>query len=157
MEATRASRFVQLALESVPLSRIDSHIMEEESRDGRLRADAQKRGLILLIGGALLAAGLAEFVGRLPTSSPPAAPVFAFDEVDVLAPAYVVRGPVDVNIASAGDLERLPGIGAVLAARIVAEREERGPFATIDDMARVNGIGPATIDGFRDRAIAGDQ
>jgi len=131
--------------------------MEETGRSRRPGADAQTRGLILLIGGALLAAGLGEFVGRLPASSPPAARVFIFDAVDVVAPAFVVRGPVDVNVASAADLERLPGIGAVLAARIVADRDEYGAFATIDDLVRVSGIGPATVDGFRDRAIAGDQ
>ncbi|HEX9780001.1 MAG TPA: ComEA family DNA-binding protein [bacterium] len=52
---------------------------------------------------------------------------------------------VDVNRASAAELERLPGIGPRLAGRIAKEREARGPFTTVDDLARVPGIGPATV------------
>jgi competence ComEA-like helix-hairpin-helix protein len=54
-------------------------------------------------------------------------------------------GAVNVNRASAVDLERLPGIGPALAQRIVADREARGPFATISAMDRVPGIGPALL------------
>jgi competence ComEA-like helix-hairpin-helix protein len=51
---------------------------------------------------------------------------------------------IDVNRAGAAELETLPGIGPVLAARIVAERERRGPFRSVDDLRRVSGIGPVT-------------
>jgi competence protein ComEA len=49
-------------------------------------------------------------------------------------------GPLDLNVASAEDLEELPGIGEVLAARIVAHRDEHGPFTSVDDLAQVEGI-----------------
>jgi competence protein ComEA len=48
---------------------------------------------------------------------------------------------IDLNTAPAADLEALPGIGAALAARIVADREARGPFGSADDLARVPGVG----------------
>src|SRR4051812_22396723 len=48
---------------------------------------------------------------------------------------------IDLNTATAADLDRLPGIGPVLAARIVAERDKK-PFAKVDDLRRVSGIGP---------------
>jgi len=59
-----------------------------------------------------------------------------------------------VNSADSGLLETLPGIGPALAARIVAERERRA-FATLDDLARVRGIGAATVGRLRGLAVAG--
>jgi len=56
--------------------------------------------------------------------------------------------PVDVNRASATELEALPGIGPALAGRIVAARGER-PFSSVDDLGRVRGIGPATLERLR--------
>jgi competence ComEA-like helix-hairpin-helix protein len=50
--------------------------------------------------------------------------------------------PVPVNRASAAELECLPGIGAALAERIVADRTRRGPFRELKDLERVPGIGP---------------
>src|SRR4051794_31436442 len=62
-------------------------------------------------------------------------------------PAASTHGdePLDLNSASALALERLPGIGPALALRIVTERTARGPFRSIDDLARVRGIGPRTV------------
>jgi competence protein ComEA len=59
---------------------------------------------------------------------------------------------VDVNTADAWLLEALPGIGEVLAQRIVDYRNENGPFLRIEDLANVEGIGPATIEKLRDKA-----
>lgn len=53
--------------------------------------------------------------------------------------------PISVNRATARQLERLPGIGPALAARIVAGR----PYGTVDELDRVKGIGPATISRIR--------
>ena len=52
---------------------------------------------------------------------------------------------IDVNSASAAELDRLPGVGAALAQRIVAERERGGAFDSPDDMRAVSGIGPAKL------------
>lgn len=51
---------------------------------------------------------------------------------------------VDVNDASAAELERLPRVGPALAARIVAWREQHGPFVSLESLRHVRGIGPAT-------------
>ncbi len=64
-------------------------------------------------------------------------------------------GVVDVNTAGAAELESLPGVGPATAAKILASRDVDGPFGSVDDLLRVSGIGPATLDGFRDRVRAG--
>ncbi len=52
---------------------------------------------------------------------------------------------IDPNLATAQELDRLPGVGAVAARAIVAERERTGPFRDAGDLSRVRGIGPATV------------
>ncbi len=56
---------------------------------------------------------------------------------------------LDVNRATEGDLERLPGIGPVLARRIVEYRESRGAFQDIEQLRRVKGIGKKTFERIR--------
>ena len=59
-------------------------------------------------------------------------------------------GPVDLNRAGVADLEALPGVGPVLAQRIVDHREQHGPFGAVDELQDVPGIGPAIFDGLAD-------
>lgn len=61
------------------------------------------------------------------------------------ADAEAAGGLVNLNRASAGQLEQLPGVGPVLAQRIVADREANGPFASLDDLGRVPGVGDAIV------------
>lgn len=56
------------------------------------------------------------------------------------------EGPVDVNRATAVELDVLPGVGPATAAAIVAERERNGPFLAVDELSRVRGIGPAKLE-----------
>ena len=51
--------------------------------------------------------------------------------------------------ATAGQLETLDGIGQVLAQRIVDYRNANGPFASVDDLLEVNGIGPGILETIR--------
>lgn len=53
--------------------------------------------------------------------------------------------PMNVNAASAEELTALPGIGEVLARRIVERREEHGPFLTVESLMEVPGIGEAKL------------
>ena len=50
--------------------------------------------------------------------------------------------PIDLNTASQPELEALPGIGPTTAQAILAYRDEHGPFASVDDLGEVQGIGP---------------
>jgi competence protein ComEA len=52
---------------------------------------------------------------------------------------------VSVNQASAAELQTLPGIGPALAERIIAHREQNGPFASLEDLDAVSGVGPALL------------
>jgi competence protein ComEA len=64
---------------------------------------------------------------------------------------------VDLNRAGEAELLALPGAGRALARRILDERGARGPFLSLDDVARrVNGVGPAMIERWRERAVAGE-
>ena len=61
-------------------------------------------------------------------------------------------GPININTAGASELEALPGIGPALAARIVEYRDGHGPFASVDDLTDVPGIGPAKLEALRSQA-----
>ena len=60
-------------------------------------------------------------------------------------------GLININTATATELEALSGIGEVLAATIVEYRTQNGPFASVDDLLDVSGIGPATLEEIRDQ------
>jgi competence ComEA-like helix-hairpin-helix protein len=64
-------------------------------------------------------------------------------------PAGRVDAAVELNAATAEDLDRLPGIGPVKAAAILATRERLGGFASVDQLTEVRGIGPATVEKLR--------
>lgn len=61
-------------------------------------------------------------------------------------------GGISINSASVSELEDLPGVGPVIAARIVSYRETNGPFTSIDGLAEVSGIGDSIMGSIRDIA-----
>lgn len=64
-------------------------------------------------------------------------------------------GLININIASQSDLEMLPGIGPSTAANIIAHREANGPFATIEAIMDVSGIGDGKFEAIRDLITVG--
>jgi competence protein ComEA len=64
--------------------------------------------------------------------------------------ASTPSGPVNLNTATLEQLDALPGVGPATAKAIIAERERRGGFRSVDDLLDVRGIGPAKLDALRD-------
>jgi competence protein ComEA len=95
-------------------------------------------GLVTLPEGARVADAVAAAGGLLPDADP-----VVGGAADGSGAAGGV-GPVDLNAATAADLDALPGIGPVLAQRIVEHRERNGPFRSVEQLDDVPGIGPAT-------------
>ncbi len=95
------------------------------------------------VPGQPTALGSSVAPGSTPTSKPP--------------PPRPGTGPVkpragevlDLNTATVEDLDGLPGVGPVTAAAIVAWRQANGRFASVDQLADVDGIGPARLDKLR--------
>ncbi len=63
--------------------------------------------------------------------------------------ASIGNGTININRASPKELERLPGIGPVLASRIVEFRSANGSFLTVEDLGKVPGIGNSKLEKFR--------
>ena len=69
------------------------------------------------------------------TAAPPAAPKATASEAR----------PIDINTADSAALESVPGIGKSLSQRILAFREKNGPFQSVDDLLKVQGVGEKSI------------
>ena len=65
--------------------------------------------------------------------------------------------PLDLNRATADQLESLPGIGAVKAAAILAERDSRGGFQSMEELEAVRGIGPSLVAKLRPLVVLGTK
>ena len=115
---------------------------------------AERRGARMLALLLLLGTATDLYRAHFPTSAPEVtAPTARTDSVApgaTLPPAS--RAPVpllDLNTAGVEDLDRLPGIGPVLAQRIVAHRARHGPFQSVDELLAVPGIGARLLERVR--------
>lgn len=66
--------------------------------------------------------------------------------------AAVIR-PVNINTASSRDLESIPGIGVVIASRIIGYREKFGNFGSWEDLKNVKGIGDKKIEALKNQVV----
>ncbi|MFB9325524.1 ComEA family DNA-binding protein [Paenibacillus aurantiacus] len=85
-------------------------------------------------------------------STVPAEITPAYDSSD--AKTAAAEGKLDINRASAEELDALPGIGAAKAKAIVVEREAGGAFGSADDLLRVKGIGPKLLAKLKPHVVA---
>ena len=72
--------------------------------------------------------------------------------IDLSAPGQELLA-IDINHATASEFNLLPSVGPVLAERIVADRKQNGAFVTVNDLSRVPGIGPKTLDQIGDYCV----
>ncbi len=101
----------------------------------------QHAGLLSCVAMGLLML-LATTVAAAATAAPPATERPAESR-------QAQAAPVDVNTATEAELVTVPGIGKALAQRIVEFREKNGPFAKIDDLIKVRGIGEKSLQRLR--------
>jgi competence protein ComEA len=123
----------------------------------------RRPGLVQIPEGSRVADAIAAAGGLLPGSSTEsinlAAPVADGEQVVVPgngqgplpSSSASPDGKLHLNLATAAELDALPGIGPVIAERIVSFREEFGPFQSVDDLLDVPGIGEARLADLRDR------
>ena len=121
-------------------------------------------GLVALAKGSRVADAVAAAGGLLPGAHTEsinlAAPVADGEQIVVPGPnrdsSAVGSGgagdeKIHLNAATAAELDALPGVGPVIAERIVSYREENGPFQALEDLLDVPGIGEAKLADLRDR------
>ncbi len=115
-------------------------------------------GLVTLPEGARVADAVAAAGGLLPEADPSSVNLAALvtdgEQIAVGVPGAAPpaaaagegapAGPLDLNTATVSDLDALPGIGPVLAERIVEHRDRNGRFTGVEQLDDVPGIGPAT-------------
>jgi competence protein ComEA len=92
----------------------------------------------------------------IPVIGQPSAPVAGVSGATVsgTADGTAPSGPIDLNSATAEQLDALPGVGPATAKAIIDHRTKNGPFRSVDDLLDVRGIGPAKLDALRDSVTA---
>lgn len=108
-------------------------------------------GIVRLPGGSRVVDAIAAAGGALPGAALDGLNLARLvrDGEQVLVPRQgeaASSALINLNTADASRLEDLPGVGPVLAARILADRERNGPFASVEDLRRVSGVGAAIVD-----------
>ncbi|MCX6348224.1 MAG: helix-hairpin-helix domain-containing protein [Candidatus Aureabacteria bacterium] len=84
------------------------------------------------------------------------APLLAQEKIDLVVAPLLAQEKSDLNPARATELEKRPGVGPKTAAKIIADREANGPFASIQAVVdRIKGIGPKTILKWEGMAVCG--
>lgn len=129
-------------------------------------ADARVADVIVAAGGTrpdadLGAVNLARRVHDedevvIPSRQPTARPAPTSPAPPATAETDSSPDRININTANVTELDTLPGIGPVLAQRIIDDRTENGPYRTVDDLARVSGISPAMVEALRPQITVGE-
>lgn len=110
--------------------------------------------ILLLICGLSLCMVLGIFIGRNLRSEYAELPQGSVSDT-VTVPETTEDFRLDINTASKAQLMDLPGIGELIAERIIAYRDANGPFQTIDELMNVDGIGQKKLLQMQTRIKAG--
>ncbi len=116
--------------------------------------DAIVKDALLAAGGATVAADLTRINLAMPVQDGDQIYVPARGDdagsAPVASPTRAAGSKVNINKATYEELLTLPGIGETYARRIIEYRKRNGPFARVEDLQNVEGIGAATIERLRD-------
>jgi competence protein ComEA len=102
-----------------------------------------KKQLTLAALAALIAValGTTSAIAQMTTSNPPQRP----PATPTPASATPAEAPLNLNTATSAELQKLPGVGPAVAARIIEYRQKNGAFKKIEDLMNVRGIGEKTF------------
>ena len=109
---------------------------------------------LAFLGGLYLGRNLTGS-GILVSTSPAVATTAATPSPTTAEVAVTPSKPIDLNSATLSELQTLPGIGPVLAQRILDCREEHGDFSSVADLTNVNGIGAKRLEAILDYITVG--
>ncbi|MFH1277443.1 MAG: helix-hairpin-helix domain-containing protein [Candidatus Eisenbacteria bacterium] len=116
---------------------------------------SQERWLVILVAFLVLFGSAARRYRLAPAERSRPAP--ASIEPEAESPGEKKEEPeedrIDLNRCDARELEELPGLGPVLARRVIDWREAHGPYGTVEDLVKVRGIGPKTLRRVRSRLV----
>lgn len=114
----------------------------------------ERRAILILLSLAVAGQGI-RYLATRPDSAPgdiqllgPASTRSPGAHAEAAQAAHQPLAPgekIDLNTATARELARLPRVGMALAQRIVADRDSNGPFASLEDLDRVSGVGPGLL------------
>ncbi|NIK61017.1 ComEA family DNA-binding protein [Kribbella shirazensis] len=139
------------------------HVAGKVRRPGLVRAPAGSRvaDVLTLAGGPLRGVDLTSLnlarqvtdgeqiiVGH-PATSPPTNQAPSTTAPSPTTTPGTPGAPVNLNTATLAQLDALPGVGPVLAQRILDYRTQNGPFTTIDQLQEVPGVGPKKFDSLK--------
>ncbi len=122
----------------------------------------ETKALIFLLAALIVGSGITLYKRNHPRF----APELVLQKTDLTAEqatgdfsdqAQSERLLIDINRATAEEIELLPGLGPALSRRVVEYRKINGPFARIEDLVRVQGIGPITLQRIKDQISAGSD
>ncbi len=124
-----------------------ARVVDAIAAAGGATADADVTPLNL---AAVLVDGARVAVPRLGAAAPAVDPTAVSGAPDSGAGGEPTPGaPVDLNTATAAQLDTLPGVGPATATAIINDRTANGPFKSVNDLGRVRGIGNAKLDQLR--------
>lgn len=126
-------------------SRVDDAIVAAGGGIGTAAIDGLNRARILADGEQVY----------VPTAEEAAAGVAAPSASSGTATSGAAGGTIDINRATAAELEGLPGVGPATAQKIVEDRETNGPFTKPEDLMRVPGIGAKKFESMREYVVCG--
>ena len=143
---------VEIALPRTTAGIVTVHVSGSVAAPGlvSLPAGARVADAVVAAGGALPGADLSALNLAAPITDGQQLVVPAYSASGAAAPA---DGRVRINTADVASLEVLPGVGPVLAERIVSYRDIHGPFSAIEDLLDVPGIGESKLAAMREAVI----
>ena len=114
----------------------------------------ETRAILFLLMALLVGSGIVLYQRSHPGFAPELkldkSDVDSLGEIEYISGSGQEKKVIDLNRATAAELQLLPGVGPALSRRIVEYRETKGEFVKIEDVMQVSGIGPKTFEAIRD-------